>query len=154
MPLKAKRAVFQKLKHVPGVVSALDMASARRASEVVQALKTWRNKNKLSQRQAISVMGARDFPLRIETLRTWEQGRYLPEPITTRALEDFLAQHPVIRDAPAYGKRTKFSSGDVAEIKRLREEGATMVAIGTRFKVDESYISRILAGERLAKITV
>jgi hypothetical protein len=29
-----------------------------------------------------------------------------------------------------------------------------MVAIGTRFKVDESYISRILAGERLAKITV
>jgi hypothetical protein len=33
----------------------------------------------------------------------------------------------------------------------LREEGQAMISIGQRFGVDESYISRILSGERLAK---
>ena len=48
-------------------------------------------------------------------------------------------------------KQTKFSAKDLAEIRRWREEGQTMKRIAARFKVSESYISRILEGERLAK---
>lgn len=48
-------------------------------------------------------------------------------------------------------KQTKFSAKDLAEIRRWREEGQTMKRIAARFKVGESYISRILKGERLAK---
>lgn len=48
-------------------------------------------------------------------------------------------------------KQTKFSAKDLAEIRRWREEGQTMKRIAARFKVSESYMSRILKGERLAK---
>jgi hypothetical protein len=32
-------------------------------------------------------------------------------------------ENAVIRDAPAYGKRSKLTAEELAEIRRLREEG-------------------------------
>jgi transcriptional regulator with XRE-family HTH domain len=49
-----------------------------------------------------------------------------------------------------FKKATKFSAGDLAEIRRLRAEGLTLAAIGQRFGVDDSYVSGIVHGERLA----
>jgi DNA-binding CsgD family transcriptional regulator len=48
-------------------------------------------------------------------------------------------------------KQTRFSDKELAEVRRLRGEGQTKKWIAGRFKVSESYISRILRGERLSK---
>jgi hypothetical protein len=58
-------------------------------------------------------------------------------------LDLFLAENAVVTDAPAYGRRSRFSEEDLAEICRLRDEGQTMLSIAGRF-VDESYICRLL----------
>jgi hypothetical protein len=92
-------------------------------------------------------MAARDFPLNQQTLQAWEQGRYKPEPLAAKALETFLSQYPTITDAPLYGKRSKLSPEDLAEIRRLRAEGQTLVSIAG------SYISHIMSGARLAIVT-
>jgi transcriptional regulator with XRE-family HTH domain len=105
----------------------------------------------LSQRQAAFALQSRDVPIDIGTIQQWEQGRCSPRRLAVKALEDFLARFPVIDDVPVYRKGTKFTAEDLAEIRRLRSEGQTMAAIAQRFNVDQSYISRIVSGERLAK---
>jgi transcriptional regulator with XRE-family HTH domain len=112
---------------------------------------SWREANKLSQRQVVAVMAARDYPVNLKTLQGWEQGWYAPEPLAAKALETFLAQYPTVNDAPVYGKKSKLSAQDLAEIRRLRDEGQSLTAIAARFGVDVSYISRIVSGERLKK---
>ena len=94
-----------------------------------------------SQRQASAVMAARDFPVKLQTLQAWEQGRYTPGRLAVHGLERFLVGCPVITDAPIYdGKRvSKFSAKEVAEIRRLQAEGQTQASIAARFKVHESY---------------
>ena len=129
-----------------------DPRRAKALPEIVKKLITWREiENKMSQRQAVACMEARGFPVDLSTLQQWEQGRFRPGRLAAKALEVFLSTYPKITDAPVYGKHTKFSAQDIAEIRRLREEGYTMVTIAQRFEVDDSYISRILSGERLAR---
>jgi|SRR5208337_244621 len=151
MTAKEKRERFEKLKRSKHLATAKDLAETKRVDDVIRQLKAWRTRNNLSQRQAVFAMENRDCPVDIATLQQWEQGRYRPSNLAAKALETFLATYPTITDAPLYRKRTKLSAETVAEIRRSREEGQTMISIAQRFGVDESYISRILSGERLAK---
>jgi transcriptional regulator with XRE-family HTH domain len=151
MTVKENRARFEKLKRSKDLATAKDLAETKRVDEVIRQLKAWRTRNNLSQRQAVFAMESRDCPVDIATLQQWEQGRSRPSNLAAKALETFLATYPTITDAPLYRKRTKLSAETIAEIRRLRKEGKTMISIGQRFGVDESYISRILSGERLAK---
>jgi len=118
---------------------------------LVTRLKAVRKKNGLSQRQAAEVMEAKGVLVDMTSMKQWEQGRNRPGRLAGKLVRDFLERYPVITDAPVYGKRSKLRDEDVAEIARLRGEGVTMKAIGERFGVGESYISRIVSGERLAK---
>jgi transcriptional regulator with XRE-family HTH domain len=102
----------------------------------------------------LSLFFSSNVPIDVGTIQQWEQGRYKPSRLAVTALENFLAEFPVTTDAPIYGKRSKFSAKDLAEIRRLRSEGQTMAAIAQRFNVDQSYISRILSGERLAVVHI
>ena len=151
MTANEKRARFEKLKKPKDIATAKDLGETKRVDEVIKQLRAWRTRNNLSQRQAVFAMESRDCPVDIAALQQWEQGRYRPSNLAAKALETFLATYPTITDAPLYRKRTKLSAETVAEIRRLREEGQTMITIAQRFGVDESYISRILSGERLAK---
>jgi transcriptional regulator with XRE-family HTH domain len=148
MTPKQKR---DQLKKASGVRSAAKVNEKREVSELGTRLKAWREKNGLSQRQAEEVMKGRGVPIDIRTIQQWEQGLRRPSGLAVHAVADFFERFSTISDAPTYGKRSKFSAEDVAEIRRLKEEGETLVAIGERFGVDQSYISRICSGERLAK---
>jgi hypothetical protein len=70
-------------------------------------------------------------------------------------VERFLDGHAAVGkdERPVYvkGVASKLSREEVAEIVRLRGKGETLRAIAERYEVDESYISRIVSGERLAK---
>lgn len=150
---KEKRDGFQKLRAQAGLATAKDLAESKRGDDVIRQLKAWRIRNNLSQRQACYAMEIRDFPVDIASLQQWEQGRYRPSNLAAKALETFLSEYPTITDAPRYKKRTKLTAETVAEIRRLRAEGQTMIALGQRFGVDQSYISRIVSGERLGKLS-
>src|SRR5215469_5269164 len=69
-----------------GLEGAVKGTSAERS---VESLLAWRARNGLSQRQAIAVMWGRDFPLKVQTLQAWEQGRYKPERLAGKALATF-----------------------------------------------------------------
>jgi len=146
---KAKR----RRREVESVSTRAKLAQEKAGEALVKRLKVWRKKNGLSQRQAAEVMEARGVLVDVMTTKQWEQGRNRPGRLAGKLVGDFLERYPVITDAPVHGKRSKLSAEDLAEIRRLREEGETMKAIGQRFGVGESYISRIVSGERLAKVT-
>jgi len=149
-----KLARFKELNKLAAVTKAKYLSEDKRAQEVIRNLMQWREANKLSQRQAVAVMASCDYPVNLQTLQAWEQGRYSPEPLAAKALETFLAQVPTVTDAPVYGKRSRFSEKDLTEISRLRDEGQTLVAIAGRFGVGASYMSRILSGARLGKVAL
>ena len=121
---------------------------------MVKRLRAWRKKNQLSQRGLVEVMESRGVPIDITTVQQWEQGRHWPSGLAGRLVLDFLARYEKeeLTDGPDYRKRSKLGQEDLAEIRRLREEGQTMKAIGERFGVSESYISHILSGDRLSRI--
>lgn len=151
---KEKRAQFQKLKSLPTLTTGRRLAEKKRlakAPAVIERLKRWRKANKLSQRQAIAVMNARDFPISISALQKWEIGIYAPDVFAFRALEAFLDQHPIITDAPRFGRwKEPVPAETVADIRKLRESGMPLLAIGQRFGISESAVSRICTGNRRA----
>jgi transcriptional regulator with XRE-family HTH domain len=118
---------------------------------LVQRLIKWRKDNKLTQGGVADAFERVGVPIDVRTIQQWEQGRYKPSRLAAAALEKFLAEPPTITDAPPYGKQSKLTAVDLAEIRRLRHEGETMKAIGERFGVDEAYISRICSGKQVVK---
>ena len=125
---------------------------AKELDGLVKRLVKWRKDNKLTQGGVAEVFASCGVPIDIRTIQQWEQGRYNPSRLAAAALEKFFASPPKITDAPPYGKQSKLTPGEVAEIRAAaREGGETMKAIGERFGVGESYISRIVRGERLVK---
>jgi DNA-binding transcriptional regulator YiaG len=63
---------------------------------VILRLKAWRERNDLSQNQAVAVLIAEGLPAKLRTLQHWEIGRRSPRAITAAALERFLDEHPKI----------------------------------------------------------
>jgi hypothetical protein len=68
---------------------------------VIVRLIKWREKNGLSQRAAVEVMQARGFDVSKSTLQKWETGTP-PGKYSSRALQSFLKEHPVILNPPQY----------------------------------------------------
>jgi transcriptional regulator with XRE-family HTH domain len=151
MVIEVQMNVSTKLRSSKSVKKSPTAAAGKeRASAVIEKLKAWRTANKLSQRQAAAVMGMHDFPVSIPSIQSWEQGVQTPGKLAARALEAFLEQHPKITDAPAYG-RWKSPNKDIAEIRKLRKSGMTLLSIAQRFGISESAVSRICAGNRRAR---
>jgi transcriptional regulator with XRE-family HTH domain len=138
------------VKRLLATITGSGVAAKERASAVVDKFKVWRKANKLSQRQAAAVMGMHDLPVSIASIQSWEQGIQFPGMFATKALETFLEQHSKITDAPVYG-RWKTPNKDIAEIRKLRKSGMTLLSIAQRFGISESAVSRICAGHRRAK---
>jgi len=149
MTASKKRRSFRDPAKLAAVTMAQDLSVKGRTSPVIEKLKEWRKNNNLSQRQAVEVMGMRDFPVTAASLKSWEQGVTAPGKLAAKALEAFLEQHPRITDAPVYG-RWKSPNKDVGEIRKLRKSGMTLLSIGERFGLSESAVSRICAGNRRA----
>jgi transcriptional regulator with XRE-family HTH domain len=121
-------------------------------AEIVKRLRGWRVRNGYSQRVATEALGRHGLPVSITTLQQWESGRRRPGKLAGGLLEKFLVrwEGKPIKGVRIYRKKSRLSAGDVAEIRRLRSEGKTLVVIATRFGVDKSYVSRIVKKERLA----
>src|SRR5215469_16388550 len=109
--------------------------------DVIAKLKAWRTANKLSQRQAVEVMNARDVPVRLRTFQAWEVRARYPEVFTARALEAFLSQYPTITDPPIFGRwKDKVSEEQVTEILKLRQQGMTLTQIAQRYGITEGAV--------------
>jgi len=116
---------------------------------VVQKLKNWRAANDLSQRQATAVLQANGLPVGLSTVQHWEQGFRKPGPFTVKALETFLAAHPVVTGVPKYG-RLQTPDWQVEEIRAFRDQGTTLLTLAERYGISESAVSRICGGSRRA----
>lgn len=118
---------------------------------VIEELKAWREKNGLSQRQAVAVMEAGGVPVTQRSLRGWETGERRPGAMAAKLLEQFLRSYPKVEvvDKGRYRKRAKTVSGaDVKRIMELRAQEKTLREIGRQVGISESAVSRICAGNR------
>lgn len=68
---------------------------------VIQRLKAWRERNNLSQSQAVEILVSGGLPVKVRTLQDWEIGRRSPRALAASALEKFLEEHPTITPPPA-----------------------------------------------------
>ena len=62
----------------------------RSIAPVIERLKAWRERNNISQAQAVKLLQSAGLPARLKTLQAWESGRNSPQSITAAALERFL----------------------------------------------------------------
>jgi DNA-binding transcriptional regulator YiaG len=63
---------------------------------IVQKLKAWRARNRLSQPKAVAVLQKHYFHTTFASVRSWEEGRRSPHPHTAEILEKFLNDHPTV----------------------------------------------------------
>ena len=71
---------------------------------VIEQLKKWRVKNKLSQAQAIKVFSLAGLPITLDALQSWEVGRRSPNPLAAVTLADFLNRNPKV-EVPTIRKK-------------------------------------------------
>ena len=122
----------------------------KRIAPVIEKVRRWREKNGLSQRGAVEVMVRGGCEIKVTTLQKWEAGVNAPGRFTVKYLEDFLAAHPVIPDA----LRRMVSPKDPTPVKtveaiiKARKAGETLKAIGKRYGLSVSGVSRIAKGNR------
>jgi len=62
----------------------------RSIAPVIERLKAWRERNNISQAQAVKLLQSAGLPARLKTLQAWESGRNSPQAITAAAIERFL----------------------------------------------------------------
>jgi transcriptional regulator with XRE-family HTH domain len=118
---------------------------------LVHRIKAWRIANKLSQRLAAELISSGGVEVDWTTLAQWEEGRRKPSKMAGQVVERYIVAHPRVV-APVERKRSKLTALDLVEMRRLRAQGQTFKEIGQRFKIAESYASRILAGKRLREL--
>jgi DNA-binding transcriptional regulator YiaG len=75
--------------------SSFDMS--KELAPVIEELKKWRIKNKLSQSQATRVLNTAGLPISLDSLQNWEIGRNNPSPLAAVALLDFLNRNPEVK---------------------------------------------------------
>ena len=121
----------------------------KRIAPVIEKVRRWREKNGLSQRGAVEVLVRGGCEIKVTTLQKWEAGVNAPGRFTVKYLEDFLAAHPVIPDAPRMvSPKDPTPVKTVEAIIKAREEGETLKAIGKRYGLSVSGVSRIAKGNR------
>jgi transcriptional regulator with XRE-family HTH domain len=122
---------------------------------VIAELRAWRERNDLSQVQAVEAMVAGGVPVVLGTLRRWEIGYRQPGPMASKLLEEFLKRHPKVKGKGKgrYGSRAKaaVSEAGVKRIMELRAKGKTLKEIGREMGISESSVSRICGGSRHGK---
>jgi DNA-binding transcriptional regulator YiaG len=64
----------------------------RSIAPVIERLKAWRERNNISQAQAVNLLQLAGLPARLKTLQAWESGRNSPQAITAAAIERFLEE--------------------------------------------------------------
>jgi transcriptional regulator with XRE-family HTH domain len=126
----------------------------REPSELAKRLIKWRKENKLSQRQAAKAMNDAEVPINSTTLQQWEYGRHAPSPLAGKIVTKFLDEHPQITGVPEYRNKTKLTAENLVEIRRRSKNGEKLREIADSFGLSESYISRILKGERRPRVSV
>jgi transcriptional regulator with XRE-family HTH domain len=124
----------------------------REPSELAKRLIKWRKENKLSQRQAAKAMNEAEVPINSTTLQQWEYGRHAPSPLAAKFVTKFLDEHPQITRVPEYRNKTKLTAEDLVEISRRSKNGERLREIADSFRLSQSYISRILKGERRPRV--
>ena len=62
----------------------------RSIAPVIERLKAWRERNNISQAQAVKLLQSAGLPARLKTLLAWESGRNSRQAITAAAIERFL----------------------------------------------------------------
>jgi transcriptional regulator with XRE-family HTH domain len=119
---------------------------------LVRRLREWRAREGVSRGRAAEVMEKElGVPVDPFMLYLWESEKRHMGKVYGALVEKFLARAPKVKGRRDRVKQTKLSGKDLAEMRRLRSGGETLKGIGSRFGVSESYIWRILKGERLAK---
>jgi hypothetical protein len=71
---------------------------SQQLSEIVRKLIAWRQRNSLSQRDAVSVLQSHFFRVSLGSLASWEQGRRLPMPQSAHLLEGLLTRFPIVAE--------------------------------------------------------
>jgi transcriptional regulator with XRE-family HTH domain len=125
----------------------------REPSELAKRLIQWRKKNKLSQRQAAKAMNEAEVPINSTTLQQWEYGRHAPSPLAAKLVTKFLHEHPQLTKVPENRNKTKLTAEDLAEINRRSKNREKLREIADSFGLSQSYISRILKGERRPRVS-
>jgi DNA-binding transcriptional regulator YiaG len=89
-----------------GAICENGVAMPKPLSPVIERLKEWRARNKLSQAQATKVFKEASLPITLDSLQNWESGRNSPSPLASAALADFLNRHQKVK-APAIGRKKR-----------------------------------------------
>jgi len=76
----------------------------KQLAPVIEQLKKWRAKNKLSQAQAVKAFNLAGLPVTLKALQSWEIGGRSPNPLAAITLGEFLKRNPKI-EAPTIRKR-------------------------------------------------
>jgi transcriptional regulator with XRE-family HTH domain len=126
----------------------------REPSELAKRLIKWRKENNLSQRQAAKAMNEAEVPINSTTLQQWEYGRHAPSPMAGKIVTKFLDEHPQITGVPEHRNKTKLTAENLVEINRRSKKGEKLQEIADSFGLSESYISRIVKGERRPRVSV
>jgi transcriptional regulator with XRE-family HTH domain len=127
--------------------------TTEQTNALIAKLKAWRKANSLSQRQATIVMHEHGLPITITGLQKWEGGFRSPGRFAAKAIEEFLDEHPTISKPPIVGRwKIRLPDAKVKKIRQLRENGATLLSIAEKFRISESSVSRICAGNRRAPL--
>ena len=117
-------------------------------TELVDRLKRWRERNKLSEARTAQVLQkVGGVPVSPEVLRGWETGKCAPGKWTSELLETFLVEHP--ETDYRHGKQ-KLSTTETEQIRALRDQGLRLKEIAKKFGVSLSHVSQICAGNRWA----
>jgi transcriptional regulator with XRE-family HTH domain len=117
--------------------------------KVINKLTEWRRHNHLSRLQVETLLTAAGCRVSKRTIESWEQGRSRPDLYSAKVIEKYIDSRPTVTDAPKFQRWPEpLDASKVAEIRRLRKQGLTLLAIAERLGVSESTVSRISRGER------
>jgi transcriptional regulator with XRE-family HTH domain len=123
--------------------------TSREIGDVIERLKEWRKTNQLSQPAAVVVMWRLGFDIRQSTISKWEARKLRPGRITIQVLEMFLEKYPKV-ECPLGHRiiRAPLPADKVAQVRKLRDKGASLASIAEQFDISISSVSRIARGNQ------
>jgi DNA-binding transcriptional regulator YiaG len=91
---------------LPDAICETGIEMPKELAPVIEQLKKWRAKNKLSQAQATKAFNMAGLPITLDALQSWEIGRRSPTPLAAVSLAEFLKRNPKIKSPPTRRKKT------------------------------------------------
>jgi DNA-binding transcriptional regulator YiaG len=74
---------------------------------VIVSLKKWRQANDLSQSDAVRILKEANIAVTLDSLQSWEIGRWNPRANVALALVDYLRENPKVKAPPIHKKKPK-----------------------------------------------